>query len=584
MKSISNTRTPKINLGQAIEDYLPTLDSKAEKKNFLTAICRYTLPGFAKIKLPKGKRMSESDQLKLIEAAKSIEIENVEEILKNQKKCFKKANLPKKDRYPYESRVKSFVKFILANRTDNASSQEYQRRGNKYKIVNKKGKKQLPSVVALDKYPQHFEAELEDFKNFLVSHIDSSSEKSIKNHTKTAKKYLGWLYRNQKISYEEISLEALIPRIELYNCCPLPDHNYYDKDAWINLAYQKTIAEQKCKEEGIKIQHWLRDYFQKRNLAPGTSASEVERITTIAKYIYRNETDSSVHSDFQDIPIIAILRKLRRDYAKKDKARKKSKNQNVDGKMVSWQMLKDLLEIKRLHFEQPKYQNGHKVKLIPRADDLQRFLMLACFVIMPPDRNRTFVELSYGKTLKHGWFDEHNNFTPVDKMSNPQEAKYYIHLQEGDYKTWKTYGVWRGTIPNKEFDDGKLFYDYLDQWFFNGYVDENGKKRGYRDALNPQTDTVFVNKYGAKFSGCCLCSKIKVMVYGEYEIPTTPHTIRHIYVSHVCKEKFDSATLDSIAYWMKHSPEEARKTYSHLTSREKLRAANKAIESIPYLH
>lgn len=169
-------------------------------------------------------------------------------------------------------------------------------------------------------------------------------------------------------------------------------------------------------------------------------------------------------------------------------------------------------------------------------------------------------------------------------MSNPQEAKYYIRLEQGEYKTWKTYGIWTGEIPNKKFPDGKCFYNYLHQWFFDGYVDKDGKKHGYRDALNPRTDRVFVNQNGDAIAEGSFADKIKRIVYGEYKIPVTPHTIRHIYVNHIHTLGLDDATLDSIARWMKHSLEEAKKTYVHLTNSERLLAAQTAIKIVPGLH
>ncbi len=221
------------------------------------------------------------------------------------------------------------------------------------------------------------------------------------------------------------------------------------------------------------------------------------------------------------------------------------------------------------------------IRLETKANDLQRFLMLACFTIMPPDRVRTFTELTYGKTLKHGLYDDNfTHFTPVDQMSNPQEAEWFIRLEEGEYKTWKTYGIWTGKIPNQKFGDGKSFYDYLYQWFFDGYIDKEGNKHGYRDALDPQTDRVFVNRFGNHFAGSKLSERIKNMIHGEYGIPATPHTIRHIFVSYIHTENFDEKTLKSFAYWMKHSPEEQTKTYSHLTNAEKLHAAQIAMDGL----
>lgn len=592
MLATSYTRTLKINLGQAIEDYLQTLDSAADKSNFLTALCRYTLPSFAKIKRPKGKRMSNRDQLRMIEEAKSIEIKKPEEVSQKQQKYFDKINFPKEDRYSYESRINSFVDFILMREGEQKSSADNKgkpRNKSKYNANLIESKRRLGPVLALDKYPDHLEKELIDYENFLLNSpdLDIRSKNTAKNNIYAVKKLLGWLYLTKKISYEEISLSKIVPFVKLYNYRPNQQDQSVDcKEFWMNFAYQKLQAEWQCKDIGLNLVRWLKDFFRERDLNPCSIVSEICKVINVAKYIYRKETDVAVNDEFEDVPVVTILKKLRNAYDKEAKVLRKLKNQNTDGKMLPWEKLLDLLEIKRQLFEHQTYKDGRKVvKMHILADDLQRFLMLACFTIMPPDRKRTFVELTYGKTLQHGLYDEKFlHFTPIDQMANPKEAKYYIRLEKGEYKTWKTYGVWTGEIPNKEFPDGKRFYDYWNQWFFDGYVDKDGNKHGYRDALNPQTDRVFVNQNGDAIAAGSFTDKIKRLVYGEYKIPVTPHTIRHIYVNHVHTLKLDEATLDSIARWMKHSLEEAKKTYTHLTNPERLVAAQTAIRIVPGLH
>jgi hypothetical protein len=86
---------------------------------------------------------------------------------------------------------------------------------------------------------------------------------------------------------------------------------------------------------------------------------------------------------------------------------------------------------------------------------------------MPPDRQRTFRELTFGKTLKYGIRDEkRNTFTSYDKLKQEEEPKYYIHLLSHQYKTGDTYGTYWHEIKNVTYKDGKQFYDYLNQWLF----------------------------------------------------------------------------------------------------------------------
>lgn len=578
MLATSYTSSSKINLGQAIEHYLSTLDSKS-KSNFLTALCRYTLPGFAKIKPSKDQRSNKKDQLQLVELAKSIEIDDFEELLKVQERYFNKIDLPKKKRYPYTSRIKSFVDFFPKEDTQKTTNSKSSRKRGKYST------KTIPTIrkrnrYSLDTYPDSLIKEIADYEDFLINRLGIPAKASIENNTIFVKRIIGWLCLHEKISYEDISLDAIVPLVRLYNFTD-KKNNDCDEKFWMQFAYKKLQGEWKCKDAGLKLENLIKEYIEERNYAPSTGFTVVSRFVNLAKYIYREETDRAIYENYEDIPLIAILRKLGNAYSKQAEILFKTKNQNTDGKMVSWQQLQDLLEIKRQLFEKKTWRNGQKARLTTVANDLQRFLILACFTIMPPDRQRTFVELTYGKTLKHGLYnDNFTHFTPIEQMSNPQEAQYYIRLGAGEYKTWKTYGVWTGRIPNKKFPDGKYFYDYLNEWFFDGYTDKNGKRYGYRNSLKPRTDRVFVNQKGETLTDCTLRDRITNIVYGEYKIPSTPHTIRHIFVNYIHTKDYDEKTLKSFAYWMKHSPEEQTKTYSHLTAADKLSAAQAAMEEL----
>jgi hypothetical protein len=145
-----------------------------------------------------------------------------------------------------------------------------------------------------------------------------------------------------------------------------------------------------------------------------------------------------------------------------------------------------------------KYQR--KRSLLTQAKSLQRFVLLGLFALVPPSRQRVIRELELGRTLKYGIF-EHGRFIPFEKMANPSEAKYYVHLQPEDYKTGDSYGEWLGEFPNTEFPDGSKFYDYLNRWLFQCYQDANSEWHGMRELIAaPGVKTVFVRDTGTPYT------------------------------------------------------------------------------------
>jgi hypothetical protein len=126
-----------------------------------------------------------------------------------------------------------------------------------------------------------------------------------------------------------------------------------------------------------------------------------------------------------------------------------------------------LLALKRLADIEVRYakdssQRGYRVQSRHATGvgmSYQRFLSLAFFVLIPPDRARTVYELEVGRTLVWGHFQE-GIFVATDNQEHPTAA-WFIHLQPEDYKTGAAYGEYWGSIPNESFGDGTCFYDYI---------------------------------------------------------------------------------------------------------------------------
>ena len=245
-------------------------------------------------------------------------------------------------------------------------------------------------------------------------------------------------------------------------------------------------------------------------------------------------------------------------------------NQTVDGKMITWGQVKQAVERSRLLAEQTRYQSRTKISDRAKFIDYKRFIISSLLTIMPPGRQHIFRELVYGKTIVYGLFDEFNQFTSHEDLQEDQTPIWYISLIPIEYKTGKTHKNWIVEIPNKEYSDGKKFYDYLYKWYFAYDRDENGEWYGLREAIKPLDDSFFPGSKTRKMASASNMSAfIKNVFYQATNVPLTPHTLRHIFNTHVRNLGAGEAVLESLAYWMQHRKETADLHYNQQNSRQR---------------
>ena len=419
---------------------------------------------------------------------------------------------------------------------------------------------------------ERISTELQDFGAYMRKR--GYREISINTRFKMANRLLGWLHYIKGVPLEELSLSSLIPVVRLkYSLSEFP--NYHD------YIYTKGLAQEEAKKATESIVKKLEEYWEWLEQAhnkpsPSSKAIYSESTMAIACFLYRNETDEEYANQYEDIPVVRRLR----IYTNKLEIQRRNSPPAVPfhKKAVSWETV--LMVLEKLRYEanmtySDSLVNGeHKKKKRPIkaiANSMMRFLLLAMFVIVPPDRQRTFRELQLGETLKHGTF-KGGMFIPRKKMLNPDEAKFYIHLLPEQYKTGDSYGEWVGELPNTKFTDKSTFYQYLERWLYSGYQ-ENGEVKGLREALKPENHNyVFFGKYTKEpLSIEALTAKIKNVFERHTGVPVPPHTLRTIFRSYIKEKGASPQELESVAFWMKHSLRTADNTYTFLECSTKLR-------------
>lgn len=383
-------------------------------------------------------------------------------------------------------------------------------------------------------------------------------EVSASNNLKGILQALGWVHRIEGIPLADLRLETLVPFVKLR----ISIEDLTSLDQW---AIQSWFAREQAKRLADQIEANVRKYLNWRDsripgnpsLHPDSKLNSIKGWLVAAKYVYRNETDQDETDDFEDIPAVRRLRKLSRELVKQGK--NVSNVVNHDLKMVSWSTLLSAVERLRVEAELARFEsNGKQRSQTAQTKSMQRFLLLSFMSILPPDRQRTYRELRVGKTLVKGKLVG-SMFTPVERMADPQNAKWYIHLEAPDYKTGETYGTWWGEVPDVNYGDEKTFYDYIDEWLHK-----------WRQVLAPNHQYFFTQPNGKPLTDGSLKTIIKSTLYRLLHVPVTPHILRNMFITYLYEQKVPGHVLDSAALAMHHSRRMQAKSYNKQEQFDKL--------------
>ncbi len=566
-----------------------------------SALFRFTLPGLGGRKA-SGARLSSKEIAAAHKTLASIDIspDIADRLIEAQKQTFALLNTPKErqrqPRYYLKQLIDWSVKndFFFSAKLPEEKPQYifYPNKINRVKTTNR-GKnhkftfsfevdsyaKELLTTEQIQQHIQRINQELTLFKKHKTT-AQGNRPVTAKNNKVYLKLILGWLYQGKGVSLADISLSKLVPFIRLdFKIREFES----EENPWLSQTIAKAKALENIKDEAKRLVTLMKEFFEWLKNPPSTRTKQlyIDALIAYSKYVYRSETDKTLALDFEDIPLINCLKVFH-----KEVKNGKNSNSNSSDKYLPWTDVLEVLE--KLRFEADLATRARESlriqrSLSARAKSLQDFVLLGFFVLVPPSRQRVIRELELGRTLKYGIF-ENGRFTSAEKMANPSEAKYYIDLQPSDYKTGDTYGVWQSAFPNTEFPDGSKFYDYLNRWLFRGYQDENGQWHGMREVIAaPGEKTVFVKQnVGVSHDAKSMYLKIRNIFTRWTGVAITPQDLRHLYRTYI-DDPATGATpeeKESAAYWMRHSSQMAKKTYSHLDNEQKLRAGAQMSERL----
>ena len=587
-----------VSLKDAIVQYW--ISNPKQKSAITTSLFTYCLPklGFKRSN-QFTKKLQQKDKKLALEFSQTIELtadlEN--KLFQCQKEMFKNSKLSSDSQRQHRKNLRHFFKFLRENHIiENPKKIQTDYKNQKVSHLKKKNEdidnnhirvttnikreKKLKISLSLnvDDYPGdsklieqkliNIKLEIEALKLFLAKYSAKNSKRS--KYTNEIRldntlRLLGWLYKRKKVNLEDLTLRQLV---DVFNINPDPNDFENINDFYLSESKIKHQAKKACSRTIKLLEEFFFDY--KVN-ACGTKFNYVMTVMDIAKFLYQDITDINWAKNFEDIPIIIRLRIYVNNLPKDNKI--------IEPDLISWEKVLKCLMIY-------KQQADHKTSIYKRnkrtnkqayfekyhrrpssiAKSLQKFIVFGLLTLVPPSRTRVIRELKLGKTFKHGIFLG-NRFISKDNLDNSDSAKYYIHLQPENYKTGKIYGEWLAEFPNIKFNDGKSFYEYLDQWIYGGARDlllyQKDIKQDHGFLLLQETT-------GKPLGRSSLHSMVKYFFKSTIGIEINPHKLRTIFRTYLTNKGASEAELKSAAFWMRHSNEIAKQTYTKQTLDEKL--------------
>ena len=565
-------------------------NNKQIVSNLNTALIRYTLPGLGFIIPSRSERRFHPNDIKLaVEFASQISINSdiKNRLINAQDKVLNLFDLTQNNKRQQRKNLHKFVTFLAKNTNSHNKNRE-QKTTIPTKLIiadyshlektRVKGQNKQSIALSFDHkdykensiYPKQeltrIKSELTKLETFFRSSL-LLGKSTIERTIKEVKLLLGYLYKVK----EDLS------KVRLSELVDVSDYNAQIKDFESYEKYCIAIVQRQedSKLAARKTVKFVQKFFTQYGVSGSYNKERyIGTFINIAKYLYQEITDPEEYDNYEDISVIRRLRILRRKLPKK--------NLKIEQPLIPWEIvIKVLLEQKRRAdmtrlsvFEKERNIMTHPKRAKSAiAKSLQNFLILGFFTLVPPSRSRVIRELRLGETLKHGKYID-GAFVPRENLNNPTEAKYYIHLQPEDYKTGKIYGEWLAEFPDTKFSDGTTFYEYLNKWIYEGYRDELLGKKTHNylflqeRSSNPMKDSnIMTEKVGYIFHGTIL-----------YYL--TPHKLRTIFRTHLENIGASPQEINSAAFWMRHSPDIARKVYTKQTLDEKLSPGAKVIAKV----
>ena len=488
----------------------------------------------------------------------------------------------------------------------------------------------------------NLEAELKQFYQFLTEPewpgrvTEPVSRRCADDYLNAIGLILGWLYRDQSVPQEQLSVASLIPKLTNKELANLSDKE--KKRLW--KTHQLKLETLLC-----KYLMFLREI--RGSQSPRTKRSRLTALSALGKFVYHTEVEEV--SDYADIPVLKEIGKYtykaREEVASWQRQKRYVANQNekwpdaVEGKTVLTTVREQILEPLRQECR-CRYGTGRPRGDSALATSFQRYLAwsfladmparrqeeyrslkisLSCPIVrpkevplnglyhpLPPERKR---ERRYDGTLNDNYFYK----SYVHKGKSYKNGVWILDIQ--DYKTREIHSPQSIVVPNRQFTDGTCLYDHIERYLY-GWWTPGGRKNQFfydwwevellgrrgrwitlgRAEFNPRdvcclqdkTESDFWSwgylfvqpKVGLPLNGSEFSALIEVPAHrlsGKY---ISPHTMRSIWATWAFQVSLSDQQKESLAYAMGHTLRTLKNMYERCTPDEKRRPIEEAIDEL----
>lgn len=347
--------------------------------------------------------------------------------------------------------------------------------------------------------------------------------------------FLGWLHHDTSKTFKRIS-------------CPLDKSKKPLEELDITAMTDRSILEE-----------YISWHLSVRENGYGHSMQICAAALAIAKWNFSVNNQASRKSRFDDSQAVLDIRSIMNELKPNSKAdRRTTSREALCEKLLEMEQCQEIVEYLRRCCAE-RTAAGHR-RSNPRIINSWQDYLLCAILTYTPVRQREIRELEIGKTLireEDGWWvklspEQHKTGSKTGK--GREYPLFPCHLKERFTKDLDDYiAKWRAL---EELEHNFLF-------FIRGSSARNREGRGEPIRSETHLSTLIPK----------LIFKITGILYGpDNAKATTPHDFRRIFETWL----FKYGTPEDIEIYTEilgHSPEEARKTYQQVTSREKTERA-----------
>lgn len=570
--------------------YLNIIHSPKKAKEIfqqtVTAITRYTIPGWDNSLQPKGKKMTKKELAAAQKFLEETPITKMGDALKVQEKLFDLlGNSQSSSFYTYTTRTRGFVTWLTENSyitEENPKSCWQSSRNPKYSFGHGRsdeksltGKKKLPPYgLKFEQAPENLKNELQELEKLMTAFYYSGRKSKpvkksvVKSHLSCLLRIFGWMLATKRAGLDTLSLYLLIPPLEKGST--KDEHEKVTKyiDQWFGDFVVFLKEERQC-----------RSYHALADMA--------RTLIWVGRLHYINITQ---HPRYDDIPAMMMLRERLNEWSRE------FKNQTpVIDISLKWLELDEIFtKIIDPLIDECNYraEGGNLRKSRTIAVSFMRYVIFGIMVYRPPRRQQERIDLRLTLAcpinnkpgeLKANQFihplpaDRHK-YNEYGYLHKKVDGKWYESRPKESYKTGQSYGSQELEVPNPVLKNGKCFYEYLEAYLYGYYRDPWGNWISCGEATEApradwqsyslrltllkagdEHDFVFMTPYSSQpFNNKHFASFFKDTTHRLTGQALTPHLLRDIFATWFLDNGYSSATIDSLAHAMGHSTKTLR--------------------------